>query len=132
MATSSGKPVTEKGFESKLEKINVQLKNHGGAKNMIDLSALTTDELVFVKELVLVRLADYIKTAKERLEDYFYAEIESGKMKSVPVHCKQIEIPKKFGPETQWELTLGDRTFFGPVVVFTMKGWEEDDVTLVG
>ena len=123
---------SEEKFQSELAKINKQLGNHGGDKNMINMEALSAGEAQFVRELVNHHLADYIKTAKERLADYFYAEIESGKMKTIPVHCKEINIPKDFDNGTEWEMTLGDKTFFGPVIVFNLKGWEEADVTLVG
>ena len=116
-------------FGLMLKQTNEQMKAHGGNKNTLQLSSLSPTQKGILEELLTRHLLLYHQIAYERIVDYY---ADHWPLFGIEIHVKSIELPEKMDPDTSWSLTLGRDTFDGPVVVFDLKGWEVEDVTLVG
>ena len=128
MTLAPGSPPAGDDFKRAWSRLNRHLRHHGGRSATLRLGDLGAEQRRFAEELVAGPLAALEQDVLEQLRD-FHADAT----KRISVNVTSLVLPDEPDrSEPNWEITLGEASFGGIVVVYSLVGWSVVDRTLVG
>ena len=126
MVLKPGDPVSGAAFTKPWTRLNRHLRRHGGRSNVLRKADLSDADLEFLARLFSGPLRQLEAHALEDIDDFYAGH--GGYAKSV--HVTSLALPSS--PGGTWEITLGETTWGGVVIVYTMAGWTVREAILVG
>ena len=128
MTLAPGSPPAGDEFKRAWSRLNRHLRYHGGRSATLRLGDLGAEQRRFVEELAAGPLAALEHDALMQLRDF-----RADAKKRISVNVTSLVLP--YEPDQSapdWEITLGEASLGGIVVVYSLVGWSVVDRTLVG